>query len=108
MSFTNFFDLLLSRRIISLLRKNKKYFENNYICEDVDIVVAYEPKHVEIDYEKIEKLEKSLSSFELIVYKMKYKENLKTKEIANTLGVNVERVYSACDRIKLKAGKRKI
>lgn len=107
MSFTNFFDLMLQRRIIDLLRKNKKYFEENVLKEDVDIVVAYEPVNKLIFEEKINKLFEKLSDLEKEIFILKYKENMKAKEIAKHLKIDLKRVYSAHDRIKLKASKLK-
>ena len=80
----------------------------NYKCENVDIVEAYITKEKESNEEKIEELECRLSTFELKVFKLKYKEELKANEIAKILGVNINKIYSACDRIKSKATKSKI
>lgn len=104
-TFTNFFDIVLQRRIMSVLRKNKKYFESNCICENVDIVEAYTPNEQNINLERIQKLESILSTFELEVFKLKYMKELKANEIATILNVNVNKIYNACDRIKLKASK---
>ena len=75
-TFTNFFDLILQRRIMTALRKNKNYFETNYICENVDIVEAYITKEKESNEEKIEELECRLSTFELKVKQLKQRFNL--------------------------------
>lgn len=107
MSFTNFFDLMLQRRIMDLLRKNKKYFEENLLKEDVDIVVAYEPIEELIFEEKINLLFDKLSDLEKKIFILKYKENMKVKEIAIKLEIDMKKVYSAHDRIKLKASKLK-
>ena len=107
-SFTKFLDLILQRKIMSLLRKNKKYFEVNCICENVDIVEAYESRKENLFEEKIEELENKLSTFELKVFELKYKKELKNKEIAKALDVGIDKVYNACDRIKSKANKTKV
>lgn len=107
MSFTNFFDLMLQRKIIDLLRKNKKYFEDNLLKEDVDIVVTYEPVNKILIEEKISLLFDKLSDIEKKVFLLKYKDNMKSKEIAETLKLDLKKVYSANDRIKLKALKLK-
>ena len=106
--FTSFFDIVLQRRLMSALRRNKNYFETNYICENVDIIEAYGSHKQQINNEKIEELEYSLSTFELKVFELKYKKELKTNEIANILGVEKNKIYNACDRIKLKASKTKV
>ena len=107
MSFTNFFDLVLKRRIIDLLRKNKRYFEEVSLYEDIDIVVAYEPVKKDIDYIKLEKLFSELSNLEKQVFILKYKENKKAEQIASELGISLRSVYSTSDRIKLKANRLK-
>ena len=103
MSFTNFFDLLLQRKFIDLLRKNKKYFEENIIKEDVDIVVTYEPVNELIFEEQISLLINKLSKLEKEIFLLKYKENMKAREISKHLNIDLKKVYSAHDRIKLKA-----
>ncbi len=107
MSFTNFFDLLLQRRIMDLLRKNKKYFENNLLVEEVEVVEIYNANNTNNNEEKILKLIDKLSSFEQEVFKLKYKENLKASQIAKKLGADLKSVYGAHDRIRSKALKIK-
>lgn len=103
MSFTNFFDLMLKRRIMDLLRKNKKYFEDVCLYEDIDIVATYEPVKTDFNIEKVIELFNELSDFEKQVFILKYKENKKAEEISSCLNVGIRSVYSATDRIKSKA-----
>lgn len=103
MSFTNFFDLLLQRRIMDLLRKNKKYFESNVLVEEVEVVEMYNANIDASFEEKIVKLYTKLSKFEQDVFKLKYIDNLKVSEIALKLNTTQKRIYSAHDRIKSKA-----
>ena len=107
MSFTNFFDLVLKRRIMDLLKKNRKYFEEVQLYEDIDIVVAYKPVQPVIDFVKIEKLFRELSNLEKQVFILKYKENKKAEQIASELGITLRSVYSTSDRIKIKANRLK-
>lgn len=107
MSFTNFFDLLLKRRIMDLLRKNKRYFEDISLYEDIDIVATYEPNNIDLDIVKIKELFNALSNLEKKVFILKYKENKKAEEISNALKINLKSVYSASDRIKNKATRLK-
>lgn len=100
-TFTNYFDLMIQRKIMDLLRYSKNR-DNHILCEDIDIVVAYVPKQEEIDEEKIIKLINKLSKFEQEVFILKFKENLASKEIANKLDVPIRKVYSATERIKSK------
>lgn len=103
MSFTNFFDLMLQRKIIDLLRKNKRYFEDNLLKEDVDIVVRYEAENKIIIEEQINLLMDKLSNLERLVFDLKYNKNMKAKEIASSLKIDLKKVYAAGDRIKSKA-----
>ena len=103
MSFTNFFDLMLQRKIIDLLRKNKRYFEDNLLKEDVDIVVRYESENKIIIEEQINLLMNKLSDLERQIFDLKYNKNMKAREIATSLKIDLKKVYAAGDRIKSKA-----
>ena len=92
---------------MDLLRKNKKYFENNLLVEEVEVVEIYNANNTNNNEEKILKLIEKLSSFEQEVFKLKYKENLKASQIAKKLGADLKSVYGAHDRIRSKALKIK-
>ena len=96
MSFTNFFDLMLQRKIIDLLRKNKRYFEDEWnlkLKEEIKIIIE----------EQINLLMDKLSNLERLVFDLKYNKNMKAKEIASSLKIDLKKVYAAGDRIKSKA-----
>lgn len=98
-SFTKYFDLILQRRFIQILRKESNNFYN------VDLVGAgeylEEPK---ISYD--DRLDDCISrcnfsDFEQEVLKY-YKLGIKSKDIAEALNCRVKQVYDATDRIKKK------
>lgn len=113
MSFTNFYDLLLQRRFIDLLRLNRKYHENNILFEDIDIALTYttnkEEKEKELNNEILkEEMIKNLSNLEYKIFELKYFQNLKAKEIALKLNISIKQVYAAGDRIKQKYRKKNL
>lgn len=99
MTFTKFVEMLIYRRFIDLMRKNKK--ETIVPIEKIDYIFQ--------DVEKENRLLETsnfaydnLSKFEYQVYQMKNIEGLTCKQISQKLDVNIKKVYSAVDRIKKK------
>ena len=97
-TFNKYFELILRRRLIRLLSKEREYLynvdliENEYtICEPNEFVYG--------DEEKIK--ESSLSSFEMQVLLLKEK-NYRPKDIAKVLSCDVKTIYNCLYRIKDK------
>ena len=53
--------------------------------------------------EQINLLMDKLSNLERLVFDLKYNKNMKAKEIASSLKIDLKKVYAAGDRIKSKA-----
>lgn len=100
-SFNKYFDLLLQRRFICILRKEEKHFYKIVYCEDLSYLYE-EPKEEEVY--KVDDLPKMgfLSCLEKEVYRLVYEKGYKAREIAMEIGIEVERVYNALGRIKRK------
>lgn len=99
-TFNKFFDMVLQRRFISLLRKNKKYFENTVYIDDINPNLLQEEK--KLDYDSIEVDDYDFTELEKKVYYLKHEKGCKPRTIAQILGINVKKVYNATDRIKAK------
>lgn len=100
-SFTKYLELLMYHRYIDLTRKKNK--ENYDLVADDTIDYynfgsekSYELKElVDIEYD-------DFSKFEYNVFKYKFEENMKPRDIAVILNVPVNKIYSAIERIKGK------
>lgn len=98
-TFNKYFDLILQRKFIQILRKESKNFYNvelvgsgEYLGEDSNI-------H---DYNYIEYIDESIfSDFEKEVWEC-LKKGFKSREIAQELNCKVKQIYDATDRIKKK------
>lgn len=96
-SFNKYFDLLLQRRFINILRDEKNYFYNVSIEDSSSIIMeknsfVYDTRDYDI---------RGLSSLEKEVIKFK-SQNYKPKEIAQVLNCDVKSVYNCLCRIKMK------
>lgn len=100
-TFTKYFDLCLQRKIMDLLRKDKRYYYDTVILDNVDFVYE-ENKCYGEDFVDYDKYLKKLSEFEKNVFKYKYIEQYKINDIAKILNVNVKKVYNALSKIKIK------
>lgn len=99
-TFNKFFDMVLQRRFISLLRKNKNYFENTVYIDNIDPNLLKEEK--KLDYNSIEVDDYELTDLEKQVYYLKREKGCKPRTIAQILGLDVKQIYNATDRIKAK------
>ncbi len=101
MSFTNFFNLLLRRKFITLLKR--EHLNNSYdINEGLDYNVK--PKYCDDVYYLLEESHNELSELEQSVYRAFFIEGLKVEMIAKKLDIDAKSVSNAKVRIikKLK------
>lgn len=98
-TFNKYFDLILTNRFITLLRKNKKHSSVTYVLEE----------EIEDQYQRsIEALEDvdfsnlKLSNLEKEIYKLRFLRNHKVSYICQTLNINEKTVYNTIQRIKIK------
>jgi RNA polymerase sigma factor (sigma-70 family) len=98
-TFNKYFDLILQRHFIQLLRKESKHFYNVDLVENIDFLKE-EKREEEYDLEYLISLCK-FSSFEKEVLELQ-RQNYSSKEISNKLDCRIKQVYDATDRIKRK------
>ncbi|MBP3504627.1 MAG: hypothetical protein J6K18_05820 [Bacilli bacterium] len=102
MSFTKFFELLLKRRIITLLRKDLKEFQVEKM-EDFDEYPSY---IIEQDtYSLLESCESNLSEIEKIAYERLMMNNEKVENVSKELGLNSKSLSNAKQRALRKIKK---
>lgn len=102
-SFNKYFDLILQRRFIQILKKEQKHFYNTvYVDDFYDVVEEYSAQYnLEVE-EKNEEICNLLSDFEKKVFECRIKQNLKTAETAEILNCSIRQVYNAMLRIRQK------
>ena len=102
MSFTNFFELLLKRRILTLLRKNLKE-EEIEIIDDLD---DYSNLIVNNDIKVLlEEFDYNFSDIEKIAYERIIINNEKIETVSKELGINSKSLSNAKQRALLKIKK---
>lgn len=99
-TFNKYFDLILQRHFIQLLRKESKHFYNIQLTDDIDYLKEEEPEPVTYDLDSLISRCK-FSLFEKKVLDLRRK-NFTVKEISEKLNCGVKQVYDANDRIKRK------
>lgn len=99
MSFTNFFELLLKRRILTLLRKIK----NDLLCEKTDNFddIMYIQEEKELGYYVDEGVEE-LSEFEKHVFNKIILSGYKIEQLSKELGVSSKSISNAKQRVLKK------
>ena len=97
-TFNKYFELILRRRLIRLLSKEREYLYNVDLIENEYTIC--EPNEFVYDDEETIK-ESSLSSFEMQVLLLKEK-NYRPKDIAKVLSCDVKTIYNCLYRIKDK------
>ena len=97
-TFNKYFELILRRRLIRLLSKEREYLYNVDLIEN-EYTICEPNEFVYDDEEKIK--ESSLSSFEMQVLLLKEK-NYRPKDIAKVLSCDVKTIYNCLYRIKDK------
>jgi RNA polymerase sporulation-specific sigma factor len=107
-TFNKYFDLILQRRFIQILKKESVHFYNVDLIEDADLLMEkpiIENDHITLLKEIIEICK--FSRFEEEVLEL-ITRKYKTKEISESLNCDVKKVYDATDRIKRKVKRVKI
>lgn len=99
-TFNKYFDLLIQRRFIQLLKKESKYFYNVSVVEDVDTIVCLEEKKEVLTLNDVDT--SNLSTFENQVMELIYIENMKALEVSEKLNCDIRKVYNAVSRAKNK------
>lgn len=95
-TFNRYFDLILQRRIMLVLRRERNYFYNVNIVEDLDSFVVEERPLFYVD-------DFSLTNLEKYVYTLRYKFNYSIEDITKILKCNSKKVYNIIFAIKQKA-----
>jgi len=105
-TFTKYFDMILQRRFIQILKKeSQNFYQVDLIGAGESLISEHEPI---IKYDvNDEVLSKSqFSDFESQVLCF-IKKGYKSREIAGMLDCNVKKIYDAADRIRRKARRTK-
>ena len=98
-TFNKYFDLILQRRFIQILRKQEKHYYNVYNLESPEML--YEETE-QYDYTPVDLPLGSLSEIKKEVFETFKTKALKPKEVAKILNVDIRSVYNAFSRIKQK------
>lgn len=102
-TFTRYFELNLTRYLISYKKKNNHYFDLiNYKLPIYTSHVYEEPRKYHYLDEEIKDALMQLSDFEKEVYQVKILSHHSVRESAKILKTNEKRIYNALDRIKKK------
>lgn len=99
-TFNKYFDLILQRHFIQLLKKESKHFYNVQLVENVDYLKEEKVEKDDLELEHLLSLCK-FSPFEKQVLDLR-RQNYSIKEISEKLNCRVKQVYDANDRIKRK------
>ena len=106
-TFNKYFDLILQRRIIQLLRRERKYLYNVTFVEDTEqLMVSEETTNNMVYLEELNVM--NLSEYELIVMRSVYVDLKTSKEVSEDLKCSVRKVYNAVARAKRKLRKDNI
>lgn len=97
-TFNKFFDMILQRRFITILKQNQKDFYNIVYVDDIFSLIKEDQEEPLIDH--LEDVQ--LTDLEQVIYQMRYVEQYKPREIAEILKMDAKQVYNACNRIKKK------
>lgn len=97
-TFNKFFDMILQRRFITILKQNQKDFYNIVYVHDIFSLIKEDQEEPLIDH--LEDVQ--LTDLEQVIYQMRYVEQYKPREIAEILKMDAKQVYNACNRIKKK------
>jgi len=100
-SFNKYFDLILQRRFMNVLSTNKNYYYNVTLVDDINSVVSedlivYTNNHFSLN----------LTPTEQKLYRLKFIENYKSKEIAKILEWDIKKVYNGIYLLKEKIKKQ--
>lgn len=99
-TFNKYFDLILQRRFIKIMKSEKNYIYRVVLYDDYSLLPLKLNEEVDSSYENEVRLG-LLSKKEKEVYLL-VKENCSIKEISEKLNVDVKSVYNCLYRIKKK------
>lgn len=99
-TFNKYFDLILQRRFIKIMKSEKNYIYRVVLYDDYSILPVKLQEDIEYEYEPEVKLG-MLSKKEKEVYLLA-KERYNIKEISDKLNIDVKAVYNCLYRIKKK------
>lgn len=95
-TFNKYFDMILQRKIITILRQERHYFYDVILVEDATLLLSENEQNSEEEY---------LFNFtvqEEEVFTLKYYQNKPAREIAKYLQLDVKKVYNILFAIKQK------
>lgn len=104
-TFNKFFDLILQRRIMTLLRAEKKYFYQVSIIDEI-ITLYEETKYESSDLFYDEDSFNKMTDNEKKIFQLKYINNYSNREIATMLNVDIKYVYNHTYLIKKRLNRR--
>lgn len=97
-TFNKYFDLILQRRIIGLLKKEKEYFYRVTLVGSFwSCCLLEEP----IFYDRWLSFD-NLTQFEHKIYQLRFKQNYKAREISKLLNCDIKKVYNTIYTVKQK------
>lgn len=99
-SFNKYFDLILQRRFINILRKESNYFYKVTLVDDF-----YGALGEDLFTYNQEIIENNLNKFENEVFELRFKRNYKARDIANILKCDLKKVYNTIYLVKQKITK---
>ncbi len=99
-SFNKYFDMILQRKIIAILRHERHYYYEVSLVEDACFLLKEEENQME------DKLELSLSSEEELVFDLKYHQGKPAREIACFLNLDIKKTYNILYALKQKLRKQ--
>lgn len=100
-TFNKFFDLVLQRRIMNVLKKERKYFYCVNIVDNMNHLV-YEKDETG---EQLQYYQTLFSGFAEQVFLLRFNKGYKPREIAEILKCDVKKVYNALYHIRKKIRK---
>lgn len=102
-TFTRYYELNLTRYLISYKKKNNHYFDFiNYKLPKYANHIYEEPRKYQYLDDEIRRALEELSAFEKEVYQTKIINHHSVRQTAKILKTNEKRIYNALDRIKKK------
>lgn len=102
-TFNKYFDLLLQRRFMQILKKEQPHFYNvTYSADFYDFVeeyaCPYQANHLEFDDSFVQ----GFSELEKKVYQLRMVNGYKTSDVCRELNCSARQVYNAVLRIRMK------
>ncbi len=95
-TFNKYFDMILQRKIIAILRQERHYFYDVVLVEDACLLLREQVCNIEEEYSF------NFTQQEEDIFILKYYQNKPAREIAKILGLNTKKVYNILFSIKQK------